>query len=237
MASTERFRLHLEEHEKRKDVKFDLFRSIQATISSGKYGSLTLVPHLALPFYGIYLLLARYGLVPDAIQDDLLPSLIPLVQAFSLGAALGLATMRIVRGGGGRERQERKEHQASSEEWTQVAMWSFVYLFLACLIFEFLPSPKPVPSYPPPPASSHPSPAQGNLDALNRLAEVVKISSSNSGTNRLSTSNANNLGSATRRQSGFASALTWIWHKLSQGPRLGLWELGPNNWDGQATRV
>lgn len=241
------FRLH-PEPDAHKDAVFRFRRSAYETIKNGGFGCWLLIPHLLLPIYGIYLLLNRYVRWISA-SEDYIGTLVALIEGLSFGAAVGLAILRYGTTGkiikGRRIEKTATDDESKKQERIEVALRAAVYIFTASLLWEYLNQSKFSPNETEyarrtssglMTANAHLRKLFNNESVLPRPDEVRK-QMAGVGLNYDVKDKLNNApriqipGFYIKEQkSAFLRAWEWLWAKVTSGPRVGLFELGPRNW-------
>ncbi|KAJ1033449.1 hypothetical protein NDA13_001440 [Ustilago tritici] len=135
-----KFRLHPEPGTERKG-HFHLGKAIYSTIQHGGFGSSLLLMHVTLPIYGVYVLLNRTGHWTPEFERGLAFA-ISLLQGISLGTCIALFILRY---SASRKavKSRRIEKTATDQEETsqrriQVILRISIYLFLATILWEYL---------------------------------------------------------------------------------------------------
>lgn len=241
------FRLH-PEPDAHKDVVFRLGRSAYQTIKAGGFGCLLLVPHLLLPVYGIYVLLNRY-IKWVSLAEDYVGIAVALTEGLSFGAVIGLAILRYGTTGkivkGRRIEKTATEGETKKQERIEVALRAAVYIFTASLIWEYLNQSK----FSPNDSDYARRTSSGLMTASSHIRKIFNNESVLPNTEEARKQMAgvglnydirNRVKNAPRLQipgfyikeqkSAFLRAWEWIWAKVTSGPRVGAFEIGPRNW-------
>lgn len=135
-----KFRLHPEPGTERTG-HFHLGKAIYSTIKEGGFGSSLLLVHVTLPIYGIYVLLHRTGHWTPEFERALAFA-ISLLQGLSLGTAIALAFVRYSASGkavkGRRIEKTATDQEETTQHRIQVALRITIYLFLGTILWEYL---------------------------------------------------------------------------------------------------
>lgn len=138
--SKEQFRLHPAPGEERPG-KFSIPAAVYSTIKNGGLGSGLLVPHFAIPIYGIYALLRRHINLSQEFEENL-ALVIGLVQGIALGTAIALSVVRYSATGkaikGRRLEKTATDEEESKQHRIEVALRVSVYIFAGSLMWEYL---------------------------------------------------------------------------------------------------
>ncbi|KAJ1032616.1 hypothetical protein NDA16_000639 [Ustilago loliicola] len=135
-----KFRLHPEPGTERPG-HFHLGKAIYSTVKNGGFGSALLLPHITVPIYGIYVLLHRTGHWTPEFERGLAFA-ISLIQGLSLGSTIALSVVRYSASGkavkGRRIEKSATEEEGTTQHRIEVALRLLVYLFLGTILWEYL---------------------------------------------------------------------------------------------------
>lgn len=248
-----KFRLHPEPGEHR-HVKFRLHSAIYKTIRNGGIGAGLLVPHVLLPIYGVYLVLHRSGYWTPELERGLALA-IAVIQGVSFGSTIALAVVRYSASGkaikGRRIEKTATDSEETSQHRIEVALCVSIYLFAGTLLWEYLVHSK----YSPMTDAQARETSSGFLTATGPLrrffnnqsilpeAEESRDQLSSLGLDYDIQDKAKKLGKAIQNgprvhvpgtaplpKSVFLRTYEKLWAMLTQGPRVGMFEIGPKNW-------
>ncbi|TKY85082.1 hypothetical protein EX895_006162 [Sporisorium graminicola] len=249
-----RFRLHPEPGTERK-ASFHPGKAIYNTVRSGGIGSALLIPHITVPIYGIYVVLHRTKLWTPEFERGLAFA-VALIQGISFGSVIALSIVRYSASGkaikGRRIEKTATDEEESKQHRIEVALRLAAYLFLGTILWEYLVHSKYSPiideraketssgfltatgplrrffnneSILPQPRESRDQISGLGLNFdLQDKAQQLKKAVDNSPRIRVP-------GTAPPPKSVFLETYEKVWKKLTGGPRVGLFEIGPKNWE------
>ncbi|SNX82499.1 uncharacterized protein MEPE_01205 [Melanopsichium pennsylvanicum] len=246
------FRLHPEPGTER-HAPFRLGSAIYNTIRHGGFGSLLLVPHVLLPIYGVYVVFHRSAYWTPEFERGL-TLLISLIQGVSFGSAIALSIVRYSSTGkaikGRRIEKSATDSEESSQHRIEVALRASVYIFSATILWEYLVHSKysPIADEYARETSSGFLTATGSLskffnnESILPEAKEARDQLSGVGLNFDLQVKANQLrdaiknspkihvpGTAAPPKSIFFQTYENMWNIITQGPRVGMFEIGPKS--------
>lgn len=249
------FRLHPEpgtEHDR--PGKFQLGRAIYSTIQNGGLGCALLVPHFAIPIYGIYVLLHRFGYWTSEFERHL-AFVVALIQGVSFGTAIALSVVRYSASGkaikGRRIEKTATDDEETKQHRVEVTLRTAVYVFIGTLWWEYLVHSKysPIADEHARRTSSGFLTASGsfrkffNNESILPEAEEGRDQLAGVGLNYDLHQKADKLrgivknsprihvpGTAEPVKSVFLRTWENAYHSVFRGDKVGLFQLGPKNW-------
>ncbi|SJX61192.1 uncharacterized protein SRS1_12414 [Sporisorium reilianum f. sp. reilianum] len=250
-----RFRLHPEPGTERQG-SFHLGKAIYHTIRRGGLGSALLIPHVLMPIWGGYVLLHRSSIWTAEFERGLALA-IALVQGITFGSVIALSIVRYSAAGkaikGRRIEKTATDEEESKQHRIEVALRFTLYLFLGTILWEYLVHSKysPILDERARETSSGFLTATGplrrflNNESILPQARETRDQISGVGLNFDLHDKARQFkkvvedspriripipGTAAPPKSVFFDTWEKVWKKVTGGPRVGLFELGPKNW-------